>query len=391
MSYPTKSSASGVWSLSEVTMAVRGAIWPSAPGAPTSVSATAGNTQATVSFTAPADNGGYAITGYTVTSNPGGITATGSSSPITVTGLTNDTEYTFTVTAENILGNSEPSAASNAVTPIALQPGQQAFTTAGTYSWIAPTNVTSVSVVCVGGGGGGLRYSGAGGNGNYGSGGGGGALRYINNFAVTPGSSYTVVVGAKGRGGTTAGVTSGGQSYFNSTATVYANGGPKGTSSSFTAMATGGNGTGGGSGGYGTNSASSGGWEGGGGGAGGYSGNGGSAPYAGVAAVNATGGAGGGGFASGGGVGILGEGASGANNFNGGRGGSGGADGTTYAPNSSTSSNGGAYGGGGGCMDNSASGIVTGDPGSQNGGGGAVRIIWGPTTREFPSTNTGDL
>jgi hypothetical protein len=89
------------------------------PGSPTGVTATAGDGQATVSFTAPASNGGSPVTGYTVTSNPGGITATGASGPITVTGLTNGTAYTFTVTATNSIGTSAPSAASNAVTPTA--------------------------------------------------------------------------------------------------------------------------------------------------------------------------------------------------------------------------------------------------------------------------------
>ncbi len=89
------------------------------PAAPTSVSAVAGNAQATISFSAPSSNGGSSITGYTVTSSPSGITATGSSSPITVTGLTNGTAYTFTVVATNSAGNSIASNPSNAVTPSA--------------------------------------------------------------------------------------------------------------------------------------------------------------------------------------------------------------------------------------------------------------------------------
>ncbi|MEA4893237.1 MAG: Ig-like domain-containing protein [Peptococcaceae bacterium] len=92
---------------------------PAAPGAPASVTATAANEQATVSFTPPTSNGGAKITGYTVTSSPGGITATGTASPITVTGLTNGTAYTFTVSATNSAGTGAASAASAAITPYA--------------------------------------------------------------------------------------------------------------------------------------------------------------------------------------------------------------------------------------------------------------------------------
>ena len=77
--------------------------------------ASGGDGQATVSFSAPATNGGAAISSYTVTASPGGRTATGSASPLTVTGLTNGTSYTFTVTATNALGTGPASAASNSM------------------------------------------------------------------------------------------------------------------------------------------------------------------------------------------------------------------------------------------------------------------------------------
>ena len=93
------------------------AVQATAPGAPTIGTATAGDTLVNVAFTAPVGDGGAAITSYTVTSNPGGLTSTGGSSPIIVTGLTNGTAYTFTVTATNATGTSAASAASNSVTP----------------------------------------------------------------------------------------------------------------------------------------------------------------------------------------------------------------------------------------------------------------------------------
>lgn len=90
------------------------------PDAPTIGTATAGNASASVTFTAPGNNGGATITGYTVTSTPGSITGTGASSPITVSGLTNGVAYTFTVHATNSVGNSAESAATSpAVTPAA--------------------------------------------------------------------------------------------------------------------------------------------------------------------------------------------------------------------------------------------------------------------------------
>ena len=87
------------------------------PGAPTGVQATAGNAQATVTFSPPASDGWNPITSYSVTSTPGGIIKTGTGSPITVTGLTNGTAYTFKVKAFNAIGTGPDSSPSNSVTP----------------------------------------------------------------------------------------------------------------------------------------------------------------------------------------------------------------------------------------------------------------------------------
>ena len=89
------------------------------PGAPANVSASAGNERATVSFTAPTDNGGAAITSYTAESTPGANRGSCAASPCTVAGLSNGTSYTFSVTATNEIGEGPASAESNAVTPTA--------------------------------------------------------------------------------------------------------------------------------------------------------------------------------------------------------------------------------------------------------------------------------
>jgi len=349
---PTATSASGIWTTNQAENYAKQGIWPRSPGAPTIGTATAGSSAcASVTFTAPSCIGSASITGYRVTSTPGCFTNTGASSPVVVSGLTAGTSYTFKAAATNGAGTGGTSAASNSIT--ALSVGQQAFTCTGTYSWVAPTGVTSVSIVAVGAG----RS-------------GGGALVYGNNISVTPGTSYAVVVGAGNCASNTA-------SKFATTVLVANGGAGTGT----TATSSGSGKTGGGNGGVAAT-------FGGGGGAGGYSGAGGNSQNntSGLAGAGGGGGAGGGYSGcgptfggGGGGVGILGQGSNGAGGSGvgaGGGGGSGGANGSAGCCSNSGAP--GAYGGGRGYN-------------GSTGANGAVRIIWPGTTRSFPSTCTGNL
>ena len=97
---------------------------PQAPGQVTGVSATGGQEQATVNWTAPASDGGSAITSYRVTPYIGAtaqaaVTVSAPASSKTITGLTGGTAYTFKVAATNAVGTGADSAASNSVTPTA--------------------------------------------------------------------------------------------------------------------------------------------------------------------------------------------------------------------------------------------------------------------------------
>lgn len=93
------------------------------PNAPTSVVATTtGKRSATVSFGAPSSNNGSAVTSYTATSSPGGLTQTltqATGGTFTFDGLQPGTAYTFAVTATNAIGTSA-AATSNSIKTLAL-------------------------------------------------------------------------------------------------------------------------------------------------------------------------------------------------------------------------------------------------------------------------------
>jgi hypothetical protein len=146
-----------------------------APAAPTIGAATAGNASATVAFTAPTTTGGQPITSYTVTAidsttpSHGGETATGTTSPITVTGLTNGDSYTFTVTATNDVGTGPASAPSNAITPSTTAPGGTGGTGTGGTGTGTGTSPTATGAYDLVGSDGGVFVFGQPGTGFYGS------------------------------------------------------------------------------------------------------------------------------------------------------------------------------------------------------------------------------
>ena len=171
------------------------------PQAPTINSVTYGFQKVSIAFTAN-DSGGKVISQYAATSNPGSNVASGASSPISVSGLTGGTNYTFTATATNNNGTSAASTASSSATPFTASGGS--ITTSGGYrihqftgstNFVLTGNSSSIEYICVAGGGGGGQSIGGTGSSPGGGGGAGGLLQ--NSWLASP-NTYSITVGSGG-------------------------------------------------------------------------------------------------------------------------------------------------------------------------------------------------
>lgn len=242
------------------------------PCAPTGVSATAGNAQASLTWTAPSHVGAGAVTDYSVQySSDSGATWTtfndgvSAAANATVTGLLNGTAYIFRVAAVNVAGTGNYSASSSAIVPNSIMASGgtitefssgglyyvvHSFTAGGTFTISSGSNVSVSYFIVGGGGGGGSRQGGSGG------GGAGGVL--TGTTTLTPGS-YTVTVGSGGAGGLNTAAQLGGTGGNSSALGFTANGGGGGApANSATSGASGGSGGGGSSSSGGTSTAGAG-------------------------------------------------------------------------------------------------------------------------------------
>ena len=126
MSYSFQVKASNMGGTGPLSVASNTIVAGVPPDAPAKPGATAGDGQATVTFSTP-DQHGILVSGYTVTSSPaGGVDTQAGTTALShvVTGLANGTPYTFRVVATNVVGSSAPSPASDPVTPVpATVPG----------------------------------------------------------------------------------------------------------------------------------------------------------------------------------------------------------------------------------------------------------------------------
>ncbi|WP_203845278.1 beta strand repeat-containing protein [Dactylosporangium siamense] len=173
------------------------AVTPGPPGVPTGVTASGGSGTATVSWTAPANQGG-GIAGYTVTALPGGATCVTSGLSCPVTGLINGIGYAFRVVANGVAatGDSPPSQPTALVAPGAPDPPTAVLAVAGNgsvaVSWIPPliqrAGVTGYTVTASPGGAG-CSTSGT----------------ACTVTGLTGGTAYTFTVVATGSGGSSTG------------------------------------------------------------------------------------------------------------------------------------------------------------------------------------------
>jgi len=210
----------------------RGGLESAPQNAPTSLSATVTQTTAVISFTAPSNDGGSAITNYEYSFNNSTWTALSPAdaiSPVTVSGLTAGTSYTIYLRAVNIVGFGTASTGLAVTTspPPFLATGGTEFTMGG-YRYLRFTGSQNMSVtysgsaevlVVAGGGGGGV--------GRGGGGGGGGVRRAGNTTYQTlnfvAGNAYVTVGGGGGSEGS-----GGASSIVHAAGTLAASGGGRG-------------------------------------------------------------------------------------------------------------------------------------------------------------------
>ena len=122
--YSFRVAAETEWGIGEYSVPVSATPF-TLPGAPTSVVGTSANASVSLSWSAPASNGGSTVTDYLIEYASGGAYSTfsdgsNSNTSTTVTGLTNGTAYTFRVSAINAAGTGTASTASSAVTPLTV-------------------------------------------------------------------------------------------------------------------------------------------------------------------------------------------------------------------------------------------------------------------------------
>lgn len=225
---------------------VPGTATATVPGAPTVGTATAGIRSVSLTFTAPTSNGGATITNYSYSTDGTTYTALSpaqTTSPLTISGLTNGVAYTIRIKAINSAGSGTASSASSSVTPASVD----LFSATGTYTTslandrkyyrftgngtvVVGAAAATVEFFAVGGGGGG--------GGNNGGGGGGGGLQTnsstyakasqsVSISALTAGATYTVTIGsgASASGIYLAGVSGGNTTFIGTGVSISATGG----------------------------------------------------------------------------------------------------------------------------------------------------------------------